>query len=55
MASFRFRLAADTLTFGCALPTVKASSGLAPVRMHPCWANNKNPHSIGKEWGQIAI
>ena len=38
-ASFRFRLTADTLAFGCNLPTIRAVWGLAPVRMRSCWAN----------------
>ena len=38
-ASFRFRLTADTLAFGCNLPTIRAVWGLAPVRVRSCWAN----------------
>ena len=51
-ASFRFRLTADTLAFGCNLPTIRAVWGLAPVRMRSCWANIKKaaifwlPYSI---------
>ena len=37
--SFRFRLTADTLVFGCNLPTIRAVWGLAPVRARSCWAN----------------
>ena len=37
--SFRFRLTADTLVFGCNLPTIRAVWGLAPVRVRSCWAN----------------
>lgn len=37
--SFRFRLTADTLAFGCNLPTIRAVWGLAPVRVRSCWAN----------------
>ena len=39
--SFRFRLTADTLVFGCNLPTIRAVWGLAPVRVRSCWANTK--------------
>ncbi len=42
-ASFRFRLAADTLAFGCNLPTIWAVWGLSPVRVRSCWANKKEP------------
>ena len=38
-ASFRFRLTADTLAFGCNLPTIGAVWGLSPVRVRSCWAN----------------
>ena len=41
--SFRFRLTADTLVFGCNLPTIRAVWGLAPVRVRSCWANKKDP------------
>ena len=37
--SFRFRVATDTLVFGCSLPVIRAALGLAPVRVCPCWAN----------------
>ncbi len=37
--SFRFRLTADTLVFGCNLPTIRAVWGLAPIRARSCWAN----------------
>ena len=40
-AFFRFRLTADTLAFGCNLPTIRAVWGLAPVRVRSCWANKK--------------
>ena len=40
-ASFRFRLTADTLAFGCNLPTIRAVWGLTPVRVRSCWANNR--------------
>jgi len=40
--SFRFRLATDTLIFGCNLPTTRAVWGLSPIRIHPCWTNTKN-------------
>ena len=39
--SFRFRLTADTLVFGCNLPTIWAVWGLSPVRVRSCWANTK--------------
>ena len=39
--SFRFRLTADTLVFGCNLPTIRAVWGLAPVRARSCWANTR--------------
>ena len=42
--SFRFRLTADTLVFGCNLPTIWAVWGLAPVRVRSCWANKE------KQW-----
>ena len=45
--SFRFRLTADTLVFGCNLPTIRAVWGLAPVRARSCWAN-----TIKKEGGR---
>ena len=50
--SFRFRLTADTLVFGCNLPTIRAVWGLAPVRARSCWANTKNhPQSeTDREW-----
>ena len=43
-ASFRFRLTADTLAFGCNLPTIRAVWGLTPVRVRSCWANKKGAH-----------
>ena len=45
--SFRFRLTAGTLVFGCNLPTIRAVWGLAPVRARSCWANR-----IGREAGR---
>lgn len=42
LASFRFRLAADTLAFGCNLPTIRAILGLAPFRVCSCWTNKKD-------------
>ncbi len=36
----------DTLVFGYALPTIRARSGLAPVRVRPCWANQKSAREI---------
>ena len=44
--SFRFRLTADTLVFGCNLPTIRAVWGLAPVRVRSCWANKKEGQLI---------
>jgi hypothetical protein len=44
-ASFRFRLAADTLALGYVLGTIYLHSGLSPVRLRPCWAHTK------KGWG----
>ena len=40
-ASFRFHLTMDTFAFGCSLPTVRATWGLAPVRIRSCWANKQ--------------
>ena len=40
-ASFRFRLATDTLAFGCTLPAIWARWGLSPVRVRSCWTNKK--------------
>ena len=37
--SFRFRVATDTLVVGYSLPVIRATWGLAPVRIYPCWAN----------------
>ena len=45
-ASFRFHLTMDTFAFGCSLPTVRATWGLAPVRIRSCWAN-KEESDIG--------
>ena len=45
-ASFRFRLTADTLAFGCNLPTIRAVWGLAPVRVRSCWANTQKKRVI---------
>ena len=36
------RLAADTLAFGCNLPTIRAVWELSPVRVRPCWTNKKS-------------
>ena len=46
--SFRFRLTADTLVFGCNLPTIRAVWGLAPVRARSCWANAKQGDPLGR-------
>ena len=50
-ASFRFRLTADTLAFGCNLPTIRAVWGLTPVRVRSCWANQKGtgPERVGPD------
>ena len=45
--SFRFRLTADTLVFGCNLPTIWAVWGLSPVRVRSCWANQKRRQPFG--------
>ena len=47
-ASIRFRLTADTLAFGCNLPTIRAAWGLTPVRLRSCWANKKGPARRGR-------
>ena len=44
--SFRFRLTADTLVFGCNLPTIRAVWGLAPVRVRSCWANKAEGRQV---------
>src|SRR5699024_9393514 len=41
-ASFGFHIAMDTLAVGYVLTTTRAHSGLAPVRVRPCWANQKS-------------
>jgi hypothetical protein len=38
-ASFRFHLTVDILALGYVLGTINPHSGLAPVRLHPCWAH----------------
>ena len=48
-ASFRFRLTADTLAFGCNLPTIRAVWGLTPVRVRSCWANQQRPPGANPE------
>ena len=40
-ASFRFLVAENTLALDYTLPTTRACSGLAPVRLCPCWAHIK--------------
>ena len=40
-ASFRFRIATDTLAFSYVLTANGSHSGLSPVRVRPCWANKK--------------
>ena len=54
-ASFRFRLAADTLAFGCILPTIRAVWGLVPFRVCSFWTNmNKSRQRRGwREGSQI--
>ena len=44
--SFRFRLATDTLAFGCTLPAIRARWGLSPVRVLSCWTNNKKGRNL---------
>ena len=47
-ASFRSRLAADTLAFGCILPTIRAVWGLVPFRVCSFWTNmNKSRQRRG--------
>ena len=47
-ASFRSRLAADTLAFGCILPTIRAVWGLAPFSVCSCRTNmNKSRQRRG--------
>lgn len=31
----------DTLAIGYKFPTIRALYGLAPIRLRPCWANQK--------------
>ncbi len=40
-ASFRFRIATDTLAFSYVLTANGSHSGLSPVRVRPCWANKR--------------
>src|SRR5699024_6162637 len=40
-ASFGFHITMDTLAVGYVLTTTRSHSGLAPVRVRPCWANQK--------------
>jgi len=45
-ASFRFHLAVDALAFSYVFTTTGSHAGLSPVRVRPCWANQKtNPLS----------
>lgn len=46
-ASFRFRLATDTLASGCELGTTSCSSGLSPYRNRPCRAHSEGEKSKG--------
>src|SRR5690625_1261220 len=41
-ASFRFHITVDTLAFSYVLTATWSHSGLSPVRVRPCWANQKN-------------
>src|SRR5699024_9061587 len=45
-ASFRFHIAMDTLAFSYMLTATWSHSGLAPVRVRPCWANKIRPHPL---------
>ena len=47
-ASFRFRIATDTLAFSYVLTANGSHSGLSPVRVRPCWANKKSPDWLGR-------
>ena len=47
-ASFRFRIATDTLAFSYVLTANGSHSGLSPVRVRPCWANKKSPSDKSK-------
>ncbi|PTL22945.1 hypothetical protein DA802_10995 [Shouchella clausii] len=42
-ASFRFHVTMDTLAFGYVLTATRSYSGLSPVRVRPCWANQNHP------------
>ena len=48
LASFRFRLATDTLASGCTLPAIRARWGLSPVRMRSCWTNKRKTAQFGR-------
>ena len=49
-ASFRFRIATDTLAFSYVLTANGSHSGLSPVRVRPCWANKKkHPPASARE------
>lgn len=39
--SFRFYLTIDTIVIGYVFPTIRAHYGLSPIRLRPCWANQK--------------
>ena len=53
-ASFRFHLTMDTFSFGCSLPTVRATWGLAPVRIRSCWANKESTLQINDLEGVLS-
>lgn len=54
--SFRFHLTADTLAFGCNLPTIRAVWGLAPVRVRSCWANRREVVYVKRPlYGDVVI
>ena len=43
-ASFRFHITMDTLAVGYVLTATRSHSGLAPVRVRPCWANKNSEY-----------
>ncbi|MDE6264283.1 MAG: hypothetical protein K2M11_03970, partial [Paramuribaculum sp.] len=49
-ASFRFGVTPDTLAVGYALPAIGVRSGLTPVRLCPCRANNGSDARTGRHF-----
>ena len=41
--SFKFHVTMDTLVLGYVFTAIRSHSGLSPVRVRPCWANEKKP------------